>query len=258
MQCWRSVTFWCGSGSGSPDPYLWLKMDPNPTPDPTTFFNDLMDLINKVFPIFFSYNLPTDTSSSVLKIYFFLLKFVLKCYFIKHFFQSAQHINGKREGSGAGAGSIPLTIGSGSGSGRPKNMRIMRIRIPNTALMWSKVKTKPYANHIHGQVSLCTVTCYIVIYILSLVLWFYVLIQNDLKGWKKNYSDCPGELPYLVQLLLEQVDLPAASRIVHVAPLPLLAHPYHRSMLSHFFSQNSYPYVPNPHWKTWKKSEVRL
>ncbi len=22
LQCWGSVTFWCGSGSGSPDPYL--------------------------------------------------------------------------------------------------------------------------------------------------------------------------------------------------------------------------------------------
>jgi|LakMenE18May11ns_1017448.scaffolds.fasta_scaffold9653836_1 hypothetical protein len=31
VQCWGSVTFWCGSGSVSPDPYLWL-MDPDPTP----------------------------------------------------------------------------------------------------------------------------------------------------------------------------------------------------------------------------------
>jgi hypothetical protein len=47
---------------------------------------------------------------------------------------SAQHIYEKREGSGAGsgAGSVPLTNGSGSGSRRPKNMRILRIRIPNT------------------------------------------------------------------------------------------------------------------------------
>jgi hypothetical protein len=49
-------------------------------------------------------------------------------------FQSAQHLNKKKRGSGsgagAGAGSVPLT----NGSGRPKNMRILgiRIRIPNT------------------------------------------------------------------------------------------------------------------------------
>ncbi len=35
----------------------------------------------------------------------------------------------KREGSGSGAGFGPLT--NGSGSSRPKNMRILRIRIPN-------------------------------------------------------------------------------------------------------------------------------
>jgi hypothetical protein len=44
IQCWGSVTFWCGSGSGFPDPYLWL-MDPDPALEPTTFFNDLKDLI---------------------------------------------------------------------------------------------------------------------------------------------------------------------------------------------------------------------
>jgi hypothetical protein len=36
MQCWGSVTFWCGSGS--PDQYL-LLMDPDPTP----FFSDFKD-----------------------------------------------------------------------------------------------------------------------------------------------------------------------------------------------------------------------
>jgi hypothetical protein len=36
--------------------------------------------------------------------------------------------------SGAGSGSIPLTNGSGSGSRRPKNIRILRIRIRNTDL----------------------------------------------------------------------------------------------------------------------------
>jgi hypothetical protein len=39
------------------------------------------------------------------------------------------------EGSGAGPGSVLVTNGSGCGSGRPKNIRIlqMRIRIPNSA-----------------------------------------------------------------------------------------------------------------------------
>jgi hypothetical protein len=47
---------------------------------------------------------------------------------------TTQHLYEKREGSG----SIPLTNGSGTGSRRPKNMRILqiriwlRIRIPNT------------------------------------------------------------------------------------------------------------------------------
>jgi hypothetical protein len=73
---------------------------------------------------FFSHNLPTGTSSCV------------KMLFCRHFFQSAQHIYEKREGSGVG--SAPLT--NESGSGRPKNMRILRIRIrfririPNTGV----------------------------------------------------------------------------------------------------------------------------
>ncbi len=54
LQCWGSMTFWCGSGST--DPYLWL-MDPDPTP----FFIDFKDAKK----IFFSYNWPTRTSSSV-------------------------------------------------------------------------------------------------------------------------------------------------------------------------------------------------
>ncbi len=54
---------------------------------------------------------------------------VLKFYFagIVH---SAHHVYEKREGSGSG--SVPLT--NGSGSGRSKNMRILRIRILNTAI----------------------------------------------------------------------------------------------------------------------------
>ncbi len=115
-QCWGSVTFWCGSGSGSLDPYHWLI-------DPTPFFEDLM-----IFLIFFSYSLPTGTSSSISKINF-LPKFCIKILFCQALFQSAQDIYWKREGAGSGSGSVPLT--NGSGSGRAKNMRILRIRIPN-------------------------------------------------------------------------------------------------------------------------------
>ncbi len=60
-----------------PDQHPWL-MDPDPTPDPTALFWEFKDA-KKMFPIFFSYNLPTGTLSSVLKIKFFAkLKFVLK------------------------------------------------------------------------------------------------------------------------------------------------------------------------------------
>jgi hypothetical protein len=46
IQCWGSVTLWCGSGS--PDSYLRLMdpdplPDPDPTPDPTPFFIDFKD-----------------------------------------------------------------------------------------------------------------------------------------------------------------------------------------------------------------------
>jgi hypothetical protein len=53
---------------GSPDPYLMdLATDPDPTPNQTPFFIDfILRMPNKIFVfIFFSYNLPTGTSSSV-------------------------------------------------------------------------------------------------------------------------------------------------------------------------------------------------
>jgi hypothetical protein len=73
-----------------------------------------------------------------------------------------------------------------------------------THLYLNVAKTKSYANQIHEESRFIPyyVICYIVISIPGLVLWFYVLTQNDLKGWKKNYSDCQDKLPYLVQLLL--------------------------------------------------------
>jgi hypothetical protein len=128
--CCGFVTFWFGSGSGFPDPYLWLMdPDPDPTPDPTPFFSDFKDVKKSIFFILISYNLPTGTSSSVLKLNF-LLRFCVKILFYQALFQSTQDINEKREGSGTGSGSAPLT--NESGSGCPINMRI-RIRIPNTS-----------------------------------------------------------------------------------------------------------------------------
>jgi hypothetical protein len=62
--------------------------------------------MQKKFLIFFSYNLPTGTLSSVLKIYIFA-KILCLIFILQALFQSAQHIYEKREGSGAGAGSVP-------------------------------------------------------------------------------------------------------------------------------------------------------
>jgi hypothetical protein len=57
-----------------------------------------------------------------------VLKFCVKIFFLQSLFQSTQYPYEKREG--AGSRSIPLT--NESKSGRPKNVRILRIRIPNT------------------------------------------------------------------------------------------------------------------------------
>jgi hypothetical protein len=67
----------------------------------------------------------------ILKILFFaMLKFYLQA-----LFQPAQHIYEKREGSRAGSGHLT----NKSVSGRPKNKRILRIRIPNTTYLHSRV-----------------------------------------------------------------------------------------------------------------------
>ncbi len=107
-QCWRSVTFWCGSGFGSPDPYLWL-MDPDP--DPTPFFSDFKETKKNIFFKFFSYNLPANL---------FFAKILCSNFILQVLFPFAQHIYEKREGSEAGSGSVPLTNGSRSHPGGPK------------------------------------------------------------------------------------------------------------------------------------------
>jgi membrane protein YdbS with pleckstrin-like domain len=69
-------------------------MDPDPTPDPTSFVSYFKDA-----------NLPSCILSSVLKIKFLAIIFILNA-----LFQYAQHLYEIREGSG----SIPLICGSGS------------------------------------------------------------------------------------------------------------------------------------------------
>jgi hypothetical protein len=96
-----------------------MVSDPDPTPDPTYFFSDFKDEKKKKNSIFFSYNLPAcrpGTLTSVLKIVL-LLKLFRSNPILQALLQ-------KGEESGAG-----------SGSWRPKNMRLLRIRIriPNTA-----------------------------------------------------------------------------------------------------------------------------
>jgi hypothetical protein len=62
-----------------------------------------------------------------------LLEFCVKILpVLQILFQSAQHIYEKREGSGSVSSAVLLT--NGSGSWRPKNMRILRIRIPNNGI----------------------------------------------------------------------------------------------------------------------------
>jgi hypothetical protein len=90
-QSWGSVAFWCGSGSvpltNGTDlaPDLTSDAVPDPTPDPTPFFRDFKDAKKNIYFIFFSYNLPTGTLSSCLKIKF-LLKFCVKILFCRHHF----------------------------------------------------------------------------------------------------------------------------------------------------------------------------
>jgi hypothetical protein len=60
---------------------------PDPAPDPTPFFSDFKDAKKLFLFIFCSYNFPTGTLSSVLKIKFFA-KILFKILFCKHYFSS--------------------------------------------------------------------------------------------------------------------------------------------------------------------------
>jgi hypothetical protein len=110
-QCWRSLTFWCGSGSA--DPYLiLLDPEPDPIPDQTPFFSDFKDARKIFFSNFLSYNLPAGTLSSVLRIKF-CYNFILQA-----LFQSAQHLYEKKELMDPDPGGSTMCR-SGSGSGSP-------------------------------------------------------------------------------------------------------------------------------------------
>ncbi len=84
----------------------------DPDPDPTPYSSVTKDAKKENFFIFFSYTF-SGTLSSVLKIIFFV-KILCENPILQAFFQSAQHLYEKKEGSGSGA--VPQTNGSGSGS----------------------------------------------------------------------------------------------------------------------------------------------
>jgi hypothetical protein len=83
-----------------------------------------------IFPCFLLLTCPQAHHFQSKK-YNFLLKFCVKMLICRHYFSPLNTIYEKKEGSGSG--SVPLT--NGSGSGRPKNMRILRNRISNTAIL---------------------------------------------------------------------------------------------------------------------------
>ncbi len=104
-------------------------MDPDPTPDPTPFFSEFKDAKRYMFFIVFSYNLPTGTLSSdlkILKIDFFA-KILCKILIFKHYFSLLNTL--MRKGKDPNPDPVPYrwlmdpdpwgpkTCGCGSGSG---------------------------------------------------------------------------------------------------------------------------------------------
>ncbi len=74
----------------------------------------------KIFFIFFSYNLPADTLSSIFKMKFFAKILYVKIFILQALFQSAQHLYEKK---GKNPDPDPYLLTNGFGSGRPKNKR---------------------------------------------------------------------------------------------------------------------------------------
>jgi hypothetical protein len=111
-------------------------MERDPDPDPTLIFSEFKDAKKLFFKIFFVMRNLTRRNIilifSVLKINF-LLKFCVTIFLCKHYFTLLN----------TGSGSIPLTNGPGSGSERPNNMRILRIRIPNTGTVDTNQDSAP-------------------------------------------------------------------------------------------------------------------
>ncbi len=129
MQCWGSVTSWCGSA----DPYFWLTdphpapdPDPGPTPDPTPFFSDFKYAKKNFFLLTY---LHAPYLHYIPKI-ILLLNFCVKISFCKHYFSPLNIFMRK------GKDPDPyLWLKDPDPNPGAKNMRIrihIRILIPNT------------------------------------------------------------------------------------------------------------------------------
>ncbi len=109
-------------------------MDPDPdrTPDSTPFFPDLKDAKKNFFRVFFlklAHRHIIFSLKNLIFCYNFVLNFILQAL---PYFSLLNTFMRKRWGFESGF--VVLTNGSGSRSKRPKNMRILRIRVPNTGL----------------------------------------------------------------------------------------------------------------------------
>ncbi len=117
-----------------PDQYLWLMdpdpvLDPDPTPDPTFFFIDFKDATKKIIFTHFFLIICPQVHHLQSKKCNFLLKFCvkLKVLFCRHYFSLLNTF--MRKGKWSRSRIRNSDKWCGSGSGRPKNMRILRLRI---------------------------------------------------------------------------------------------------------------------------------
>ncbi len=115
------MSFWYGSGSGAADPCPWLM---NPDPDPAIFVIDLQAANIKLFFFLRITVLFEGTFTSFLKYKVLKKSQNSRIQGFSYYFCSMIE--------GSGSGSVSLTNGSGFGSRRPKNIRILRIRIRYT------------------------------------------------------------------------------------------------------------------------------